>query len=142
MAKWVKPTVDTKFHINFDWWDETERNFRVHLLTHLCDECQGRYKSYQSAELVDWIDAETAEVTRVDGLWHSLRTCCSTKPEYITESTPLSTAVFRTFLANGNEPLSSKELSLRLGRPAPTILRTIGGLRVYDGIKAVQDGGG
>lgn len=142
MAKWVKPTVDTKFHIDFDWWDETERNFRVHLLTHLCDECQGRYKSYQSAELVDWIDAETAEVTRVDGLWHSLRTCCSTKPEYITESTPLSTAVFRTFLANGNEPLSSKELSLRLGRLAPTILRTIGGLRVYDGIKAVQDGGG
>jgi len=138
MAKWVRPTIDTKFHIDFDWWEETERNFRVHLLTHLCEECQGRYDSYQAAELVDWIDAETAEVVRVDGLWHSLRTCCSEKPEYITESTPLSTAVFRTFLANGNGPLSSKDLESRLGRPAGTILRTIGGLRIYDGIKPVQ----
>ena len=135
MAKWVKPTVNTKFHIDFDWWEEEGRNFRVHLLSHLCDECQGRYADYQDVELIDWVDAETAEVTRVDGLWHSLRVCCSSKPDYVSELTPLATAVFRTFLANGNEPLSSVQLQARLGRPASTILRTIGGLRVYNGIK-------
>jgi hypothetical protein len=138
MAKWQRPTVDTKFHIDFDWWEETGRNFRVHLQTHLCDDCRGHFEDYESSGLIDWIDAETAEVTRVDGLWHSLRTCCSQKEDYITDTTPLSTAVFRVFLANGNEPLSPKELEERLGRPAATVLRTIGGLRIYSGIKPVQ----
>ena len=141
MAKWTKPTKDTKFHIDFDWWEETGRNFRVHLLNHLCEECQGRYASHQEAELVDWIDARTAEVTQVDGLWHSLRVCCSRKPDYVTEYTPLATAIFRTFLANGNEPLSAVELQARLSRPAATILRTIGGFRVYHGIKPVSGSG-
>jgi len=137
MASWVRPTVDTKFHIDFDWWEESGRNFRVHLLSHLCQECQGRFESHEQAELIDWIDEETAEVTRVDGLWHSLRVCCSQKPDYVSETTPLATAVFRTFLANGNEPLSPAELETHLGRSAATILRTIGGLRVYNGIKPV-----
>lgn len=140
MVKWVKPTVDTKFHIDFDWWEETGRNFRVHLQSHLCDNCQERFARYEDAGLIDWIDARTAEVTQVDGLWHSLRVCCSARPDYINEYTPLATAIFRTFLANGNEPLSPTELQSRLARPAETILRTIGGLRIYNGIKPVIDG--
>jgi hypothetical protein len=138
MAKWVRPTIDTKFHIDFDWWEEEDRNFRVHLLSHLCSECQERYRNYEEAELIDWIDADTAEVTQVDGLWHSLRTCCSQKPDYTNEHTPLTTAIFRTFLANGNEPLTPLELQERLHRSAETILRTIGGIRVYNGIKPVR----
>ena len=139
MVKWVKPTVDTKFHIDFDWWEETGRNFRVHLQSHLCDDCQERFANYEDAGLLDWVDARTGEVTQVDGLWHSLRVCCSVRPDYINEYTPLATAVFRTFLANGNEPLTPVELQARLARPAATILRTIGGLRIYNGIKPVVD---
>lgn len=139
MAKWVKPTVETRFHIDFDWWKATGRNFRVDLLSHLCDECQVRYADYRDAELIDWIDARTAEVTQVDGLWHSLRVCCSRKADFVNEFTPIATAVFRTFLANGNEPLSPIELQARVGRPADVILRTIGGLQVYNGIKPVVD---
>jgi hypothetical protein len=138
MVKWEKPTVETKFHIDFDWWPETGRSFRVDLLSHLCADCQSRYAEYQNAELVDWIDARTAEVTQVDGLWHSLRVCCSQKPDFVSEHTPLATAVFRTFLANGNKPLSSLELRVELGRPADTILRTISGPRVYNGIRPVK----
>jgi len=133
--RWIKPTVDTKFHIEQAWWEEKGRNFRVHLLSHLCSECQERYKDYQEADLIDWIDADTGEVAQVDGLWHSLRVCCSLKPDYINDQTPLTTAIFRTFLANGNEPRSPAELAEELGRPASTILRTIGGLHVYNGIK-------
>jgi hypothetical protein len=138
MEKWVKPTVHTKFHIDMDWWEESGQNFRVHLLSHLCRECQERYKNYREAELIDWIDANTGEVAQVDGLWHSLRICCSSKPEYINDVTPLTTAVFRVFLANGNDPLTPLELEERLHRPAETILRTIGGFKVYHGIKPVS----
>ena len=141
MARYMRPTVDTKFHIDFDWWEEKERNFRLHLLSHLCSDCQSRYKDHREAELIDWVDADTAEVTKVDGLWHSLRICCSQRPDYVDELTPLTTAVFRTFLANGNEPLSPVELQDRLRRPADTILRTIGGVRVYHGIKPVKEKG-
>lgn len=141
MNTWVKPTVDTKFHIDAEWWEEKGHNFRVHLLSHLCRECQERYKNYEEAELIDWIDADTGEVSQVDGLWHSLRVCCSKKPEYVNELTPMTTAIFRTFLANGNDPLTPTELAERLGRPADSILRTIGGLRVYNGIKPVKKKG-
>ena len=137
MVNWLKPTADTKYHIDFDWWEEQGRNFRVHLLSHLCADCQSHYKDHRESDLVDWIDAETAEVTQVDGLWHSLRVCCSRKPDYIDDRTPLTTAVFKTFLANGNQPLSANDLSAMLHRPADTILRTIGGFRVYNGIRPV-----
>jgi len=56
MVKWTKPTVDTKFHIDFDWWEEKGHNFRVHLFSNLCKSCQERYKDYQETDLVDWID--------------------------------------------------------------------------------------
>ncbi len=137
-SPWVKPTINTKFQIDSQWWEQEGRNFRVHLLSHLCSECQESYKNYQEAESVDWIDENTGQVAQVDGLWHSLRVCCSLKPDYIDESTPLITAVFRVFLANGNEPMSPIELSQRLNRPAETILRTIGGVRIYHGIKPVS----
>ena len=139
MVKWTKPTVDTKFHIDFDWWEEKGHNFRVHLFSNLCKGCQDRYRDYQETDLIDWIDPNTAEVTQVDGLWHSLRTCCSLKPEYVDTTTPLTTAVFRTFLAGGNEPLSAVELGARLHRSPALILRTISGLQVYNGIKPVTD---
>jgi hypothetical protein len=141
MKEWVKPTADTRFHIDFDWWNERGRNFRIHLLSHLCRECQEQYKDYREAELIDWVDPDTAEVSQVDGLWHSLRVCCSSKPEYINEHTPLTTAIFRTFLANGNRPLSAAELGAHLQKPATTVLRTIGGFRVYSGIKPYRGEG-
>jgi hypothetical protein len=141
MAKWVKPTIDTKFHIDVEWWEEQGRNFRIHLLSHLCSDCQERYRTYDEADIVDWIDVETAEVTQVDGLWHSLRTCCSLKPDYANERTPLTTAVFRVFLANGNVPLTSVELGELLQRPPETILRTIGGFHIYNGVKPVTKPG-
>ncbi|MCL7454648.1 MAG: hypothetical protein M8467_16535 [Anaerolineae bacterium] len=138
-SRWVRPTLNTKFHIDRDWWEEKGRNFRVHLLSHLCSECQQRYQDYQETELIDWIDASTGEVAQVDGLWHSLRVCCSLKPDYVNELTPMTTAIFRVFLANGNEPLTPIELSQELNRPAETILRTIGGFQVYHGIKPVPE---
>jgi hypothetical protein len=138
MATWIKPTLDTKFHIDMEWWSQSGRNFRAYLLSHLCADCRVRFQDYRLAESIDWVDAETAEVTQVDGLWHTLRTCCSLKPDYTGEHTPLTTAVFRTFLANGNEPLTSEELATQLHRPADTILKTLSGLKIYDGMRPVK----
>jgi hypothetical protein len=140
MARWTKPTLETPFHIDVGWWEENKRDLRVHLQQHLCGPCRDIYTSHHGSEMVDWIDADTAEVHAVDGLWHALRTHCRLQPDYITDATPITTAVFRAFLANGNKPLTPVELGAETNRSPSTILRVIGRGRVYDGIKpVVQD---
>lgn len=137
MSQWIKPDIHTKFHIDFEWWRKQGRDFRVHLRSHLCPECQALYANLETGE-IDWIDPETAEVTKVDGLWQCLRTHCSQRPDYITEKTALTTSIFRLFLANGNTPLSPVEMHRILGRQTPEmILRTLSGRQVYEGIKPI-----
>ncbi|MBM4463965.1 MAG: hypothetical protein FJ014_00090 [Chloroflexi bacterium] len=138
MVRWIKPDLETKFHIDFDWWEREGRDLRVYLQSHLCPDCKAIYTNHRGSKEVDWIDPDTAEVTQVDALWQSLRTHCSQRSDFITENTPLTDAVFRLFLANGNTPLSTIELREILGRYAPeTILRTLGGRKIYKGIRPV-----
>jgi len=137
----IKPTLKTKFHIDFDWWERESREFRVYLTSHLCAEHQASLETQTDTDVVDVVDPETAEVRREDGIQHMLRTHCSTLPEFITSHTSLVDAVFRVFIANGNQPLSPEELADRIGRPGPgmanTILRTLSGARVYKGLRPV-----
>jgi hypothetical protein len=135
MVRWTRPTLDTKFFIDFDWWQDNHRDLRVHLHHHLCRQCRELYPSHLGSEIVDWVDPDTAEVQSVDGLWHTLRSHCSSEPDYITESTPLTDAVFRVFLANGNAPLTPVELGLKINQPAEKVLRVLGQGHVYDGIR-------
>jgi len=105
----------------------------------LCEECRAAYQDYQGASEIDSVDEQTGEVHRVDGLLHVLRTCCSLKPDYISPSTPVIDAVFRTFLANGNTPLTIKELYEILDRrPPATLLRILTAGDVYMGIRPVR----
>lgn len=138
--RWQRPTVDTKFHIDMDWWRESQRDIRVYLKDMLCDLCKEEYASAEhGVEEIDWVDEQTGEVTRVDWLWHSLRSCCSKRPDYITPNTPIIDAVFRTFLANGNEPLSAQELYERIDRrPPETLVRILTAGPVYMGIRPLR----
>jgi hypothetical protein len=98
------------------------------------------YGSHRDTEEIDWINPDTAEVTRVDALWHSLQTCCSTKPDFITDYTPIIDAIFRLFLANGNTPLSPLEIYEIIGRQSPsTILRMLAYGNTHRGIKPVRE---
>jgi len=138
MAKWQRPTVDTKFHIDLDWWKKQNRDIRIFLRQSLCEECRQAYGDVEHLGEVDSVDPETAEVVREDALWSTLRSCCSTKPDYITPNTPIIDSIFLTFAANGNQPLSPQELYERLDRrPAATILRMLTGGQVYLGIRPV-----
>ena len=135
----IKPTLKTKYHIDFDWWERESREFRVYLTSHLCAEHQAAYADQEAGEGVDVIDGETAEIRPEDGVQHTLRTHCSQQPNFITPHTSLVDAVFRVFIANGNAPLSPEELADRIGRAgqANTILKTLSGARVYKGLRPV-----
>lgn len=139
VGTWQRPTVDTRFHIDMGWWSDTARDIRIYLKEILCDECKGVYADYAGQEEIDWIDEQTGEITRVAGLWHVIRSCCSLKPGYIAPNTPIIDAVFRTFLANGNKPQSIQELYELLDRrPPATLLRLLTGGQVYMGIRPAR----
>jgi hypothetical protein len=134
-----RPQVDTKFHIDYDWWEKSGQSFRLYLRDQLCDECRARFADYHNTENVDWVDPDTGEVHRTDALRECLRTRCANDPDYINEKLPITSACFRIFLANNNTSLSPNELHQLLPwRSAEEILRTLGGQQVYLGLRPVQ----
>ncbi len=134
----VKPTLDTKFHIDYSWWEREGRDLHAYLISHLLPEQRSRFSEIQTETFVDWVDPDTAEVSRVDALTLALQQAAR-DPQYIADHTTLVDAVFRVFLANGNKPLSPNELSDRLGRPPMTILRTLAGKEVYKGLRPLTE---
>lgn len=135
----VKPTINTHYHVDFDWWQKNENDWHVHMSSLLCDEHRAMFATLEGGELIDFVDPETAEVRSMDGIQQSILSHCALQPGFVTGQTALVEAVFRTFLANGNSPLSSQQLAERLGRPANTILVTLSGARVYRGIRPILD---
>jgi hypothetical protein len=131
----IKPTLKTPFHVDFDWWKQHDNNWRIFLQSYLCPEHQEAYSGISTGQDVDWIDPETAEVTTVDGLLHVLISHCARQPGFMDEHTAMVDAVFRTLMANGNQPMTPEQLASRLGRPADMILRTLAGPTVYKGIR-------
>jgi hypothetical protein len=131
----VKPTIDTPLHIDFEWWKQNDSNWRVYLLGYLCEDHQRSFSELNDNVDIDFVDMETGAVRTVDGLQNVLMTHCARQPGFITSNTALVDAVFRVFLANGNQPLSSIELENEIGRPAITIVRTLLGTRVYKGLR-------
>ena len=131
----VKPTQNTPFHIDFDWWKEHDNNWRVFLQSYLCQDHQTAFSTEDSQTWIDWVDPETAEVRTVDGLQHVLMSHCAKQDDFVTENTALVDSVFRVLLANGNEPMTPIQLGEAINRPPDTILRTFSGMRVYKGIR-------
>lgn len=131
----VKPTLNTPFHIDYEWWQNNDREWRIHLISALCPEHREKFKDFDNTGNVDWVDPETGEVRTVDGLQNALISHCAKQPDFISEQTSLVESVFRLFLANDNTPMSAVELSSKLGRPPQTILKTLSNPRGYKGIR-------
>lgn len=134
----VKPTLNTKFHIDFDWWKNHDRDWRIHMRSFLCPEHQAMFSDAITDQKFDLIDQTTAEVKQVDALEYLLITHCAKQDGFLSKSGTLVDSVFKVFLTNGNQPLTPTELSVILSKPAQTILTTFGGLRVYKGIRPIQ----
>lgn len=135
----IKPKLTSPFKIDFEWWKQNDRNWRVYLRSFLCEEHQQLFENLDNDEVIDWVDPKTAEVQQVDGLQHILISHCAKQEDFLTSNMALVDSVFRVFLSNGNKPLTPEELGEILNRPPATILRTFSGLRVYKGIRPASD---
>jgi hypothetical protein len=131
----VKPTLTTPFHIDFEWWSQSDRDWRIYLRGYLSPEDQDQLSQADEDQLFDLIDPATAGVTRVDGMQHLLITKYADRADFMSETTSLVESIFRLFLTNGNSPLNPEEMAEKLSRPPMTILRTLSGPRVYKGVR-------
>ena len=97
-------------------------------------EQRERLSRAEEGRVVDFVDPETAEVFQLDELRLAIQLAAS-DPEYITPQTPLIDSIFRVFLKNNNAPLTPKEIADQIERSPTTILKTIGGMKIYKGLR-------
>ena len=134
----IKPTLETPYHIDFDWWKDHDNNWHVFLFSCLCPEHQAQFQDQNDNVIIDWVDPETAEIRQVDGLQTTLMSHCVKEPGFLTENTAMIDAIFKIFLSSGNQPMTPLELSDKIGKSAETILRTLSGFKVYKGIRPIK----
>lgn len=139
MTPIARPDTTTQFHIDLNWFPQNGRDFREELHAVLCDECRARFPSPADAGVVDRIHPATGEVTRVDALWEAIADHCARQPGFISPSTPLTVAIFRVLLANGNQPMTPEQMYQKIRKNNPAgILRILMGSEIENGIVPVE----
>lgn len=137
LTGFIKPTLDTPFHIDLGWFQRQGLDFNVELLAHLCAEHRAAYHGQPLNEKIDWIDWATGEIRQVDGLRHVIIRHCSKQPGYIREGSTLISAVFRVFLSNDNQPQTPRQLAALVHYPETQILKVLSGHSVNKGLRPV-----
>lgn len=138
LSRLIKPTLDTPFHIDFEWWSQEGRDLHAYLLSQVPSDVRDAYAELDDAR-VDAVNPETGEVKQADGLLLRVRKIAKQQADFVGHHTSIIDAVFRTFLINDNQPLNAYELSRLLNRDANLILRTLSGSQVYKGLRPVVE---
>lgn len=91
-----------QYAIDLHWYQAKGLSLDQLVSTCLCPQCQERYR------LESGFDP-----------WAAIAECCGNDPSFITPFTPTAEALFRLFLAEGNQPMTpaqlEEELKARLG---------------------------
>lgn len=130
-----RPTIQTPFRIDFEWWKGNDYSWKVILKDYLCEEHASFFSDHNDVEFIDIINPETAEVTQSDAVTGLIFSHCSHVDSFIPENAPLTESVFRLFLANRNKPLTPEEIASKIDHSADMVLKALTGGRVYRGIR-------
>ena len=91
----IKPTLNSPFNIDFNWWKDHDRDWQVYLRSFLCEEHRRIFQDLDNDEVIDWVDPKTAEVKQVDGLQHTLISHCAKQEGFISRNMALVDSVSR-----------------------------------------------
>jgi hypothetical protein len=122
---------NTRFHIDYDWWEKSNLSLESYLSSRVDTEISFE----QSTEMIDTIDPHTGEVRQVSQFEFALQTYFQQLPDDYLQKATLVDAVFSVLLANGNRPMSATEIAAAVKRPPTTIYQTFGSGKVYRGIR-------
>jgi hypothetical protein len=132
-----RTTPDTKFYIDFDWWEKSNLDLKTYLLSRFSLGDESALET--EFDKVDLVDARTGEVHQVDGFQYLIQSYFHRLPDDFIAHASLVDATFCVLLANANQPLSAREIAERVGRPAEVVVRTLGGTKIYQGIRPIFD---
>lgn len=130
----AKPTLDTPYHIDYDWWPTSGEDLRVVLLRHVPPEFHDMVAAEPADRQIDYIDPRTGRVSRVDPLHFALKVAAE-DPAFINREISVIDCVLRVLLMNDNRPVTPRELADLTGYDGQQILRLLSGARVYYGIR-------
>ncbi|MBU6361407.1 MAG: hypothetical protein WCL57_11965 [Chloroflexota bacterium] len=135
--KFFRPTEQTKFHIDYNWFDEKGQDVNVLIQKYLTAEQLERLGNSPNTTSYDYIDEDTGEVQHVNAAVKMIRDESAKAPDFISARTPVFEAAFRIFLVNNNKPLTTIELAAMMGRRSSDVLTQLSGRVVYNGIKPI-----
>jgi hypothetical protein len=131
-------TPDTRVYVDFDWWEKSDLDIKTYLYSRLPIE-EDEAGMDLERELIDLVDMQTGQVRQVDGFQYIVQAYFRQMPKDFLRHTSMVDAVFCALLANANEPMTAQELAQTIERPVDTVLKTLGGPRIYQGIRPVFD---
>lgn len=98
-----------RYFVDETWYTNHNKSFRTVAQTRLCPSCRKKLGT-EVQEQVPTVDSrgrvvyELRAVPFANNPLSEIRKHCSKEGQYITGETPLMEAIFRVFLANGNQP--------------------------------------
>ncbi len=137
LRKLKRATPDTKFYIDFDWWESSNLDLKTYLLTRLSLGDVAELDT--EIENVDLVDPRTGEVRRVDGFQYLVQAYFHQLPDDFVRNASLVDAAFCVLLSNANQPMSAKEIAERIHHRADILVRTLGGPKIYQGIRPIYE---
>lgn len=106
-----------RYFIDLKWYEDNQRSFGAMSRARFCGACKAKLGT-ETQERMPTFDTkkgrvvfEQRTVAFGSNPLAAIRTCCSKAADFITPETPLAEAVFRLFLANGNQPSDTQSLS-------------------------------
>lgn len=130
---------DTRFHIDYGWWDKSTLDLKSYLSGRLQALGIEEVQFDSSMDQVDLVDMTTGEVLQVDGFQYMVQAYFQQLPEDFAQRSSLVDAVFVVLLSNANRPMTAHEIAESIGRDPEVVLRTLNGPRIYQGITPVFD---
>lgn len=105
-----------RYFIDERWFDQANRSYRAMAQSRMCDSCKGKLGT-ETQERMPSVDPRTGRVVfeiRAVPFGQNpvaaIRSCCSKRRDYITPETPVAEALFRVFLACGNQPMDLERI--------------------------------
>lgn len=130
-------TPETRFYIDYDWWDESNLDLKTYLYTRW--SVPEDSSSELDAEKVDLVDSRTGAVRQVDAFQYIVQSTYKRHADDGVQQGSLVDMVFGVLLANDNQPLTMAEIAAEVERPTDLLLRTFGGSHIYNGIRPLFD---
>jgi hypothetical protein len=128
-------TADTRFYVDYTWWEESNIDLKTYLLTRLGIGKDANLDN--EIDEIDMVDPTTGEVRRADGFQYMLQSYFAKLPDDFFTQASFVDAAFCVLLANANQPLTAREIAARVEKPVDMVVRTLGGQTIYQGIKPI-----